>query len=134
MHIKIFEVSGYAIYFSLASLDTFEPLLQRIQNKLLGWKDLVLSKAGRQVLVNPVLTSTLTYVMSSYQIEVGHNSQNKINFLWPYDLHETHKLHYFSWHLVTNPKLAGRLGFKDIQMPNYALLIKKHRSFSRKIL
>lgn len=106
-------------------MDTFEPLIQRIQGKLAGWKTSVLSRAGHQVLVDSVISTMPTYVMSCTLLPVkvlDKIDQLRRNFLWAHDDLNKHKLHYFNWNVATNPKMAGGLGFKDLQMQNFALL------------
>lgn len=113
---------------SRAVADTFEPLIQRIQKRLAGWKLVVLSRAGRQVLVGSVISAMPTHVMSTRLMPVKvleKNDKLRWDFLWAHDDQDKHKLHFFNWNVATNKKLAGGLGLKDLQMQNLALLGKK---------
>lgn len=83
---------------------------------------------GQKVLVESVLTVMPTYAMSCQLLPI--KILDRIDtmcrkFLWAHDTHEVHKLHSFNWNVATNPKMAGGLGIKDLQMQNYALLGKK---------
>ena len=56
---------GVSIGMKRLSLPSFNPLLEKIRNKLASWKGSALSFAGNSTLIQLVLQSILVYLMSS---------------------------------------------------------------------
>lgn len=54
---------GTPLFFDRNRKENFEPLLQRYYNILQGWKEKLLSQAGRTVLIQATLQSYPTYQM-----------------------------------------------------------------------
>ena len=51
-----------------SKVSTFKGLLERITNKVMGWKEKHISKAGREVLIKTVAQAIPTYSMSLFKI------------------------------------------------------------------
>ena len=49
-------------------MSTFKGLLERITNKVMGWKEKHISKAGREVLIKTVAQAIPTYSISLLKI------------------------------------------------------------------
>ena len=49
-------------------MSTFKGLLERITNKVMGWKEKHISKAGREVLIMTVAQAIPTYSISLFKI------------------------------------------------------------------
>ena len=68
------EVNRIETYLSLPTLvgrakyHTFSYLKDRIWKKLQGWKGLLLSRAGKEILIKVVAQSIATYIMSVFQL------------------------------------------------------------------
>ena len=68
------EVDRFESYLSLPSLigrakySTFSYLKDKIWKKLQGWKGMLLSRAGKEILIKAVAQSIPTYTMSVFQI------------------------------------------------------------------
>jgi hypothetical protein len=108
----------------------FQPMLERIQRKLSGWKAPTLSVEGRHTLTNAVITTIPVYYMTAFLLPKWVlRSIDKIRrrFLW-----HGHKegqlqkrpMYLASWQLVTRPKQLGGLGVRDMESMNKALLMK----------
>ena len=68
------EVERFESYLGLPTLNgrakyhTFSYLKERIWKKLQGWKGLVFSRAGKEILIKAVAQSIPTYTMSVFQL------------------------------------------------------------------
>lgn len=76
-----------------------QPLINRFQSKLAGWRTRLINKAGRLCLVNSDLYALPNHIMVCVIPPSGINEDMekiKISFLWGRDK-DKKKLHYFSW-------------------------------------
>ncbi|KAK9990469.1 hypothetical protein SO802_025454 [Lithocarpus litseifolius] len=93
----------YETYLGLPSLvgrskqNRFRALKERLNNKLSGWKEKMLSQAGKEIL---------------------------INFWWGQS-NGTNKITWLSWNKVCMPKKERGLGFHDLKSFNLALLAQQ---------
>ena len=68
------EVMKFESYLGLPTLigrakyHTFSYLKDRVWKKLQGWKGMLLSRAGKEILIKAVAQSILTYTMSVFQL------------------------------------------------------------------
>ena len=67
-------IKPHESYLGLPSLvgrskrNTFTQLKQRVSNKLAGWKEKLLSSAGKEVLIKAVAQAVLSYTMSCFKL------------------------------------------------------------------
>ncbi|XP_057246803.1 uncharacterized protein LOC130589540 [Beta vulgaris subsp. vulgaris] len=105
----------------------FSVLKERVWKKLQGWKEKLLSKAGKEVLIKAVIQSIPTYMMSLFSIPEG--ILDDINSLcarfWWGGKGMEKKMHWVSWEKLCLPKSYGRMGFRDLRTFNQALLAKQ---------
>ena len=104
----------------------WNPVLNRIQNRLAPWKRKFLSKGGRLVLIKAVLSSIPTYFMSVFRIPVSvANEVEKLqgSFFWG-DGVEKRKIHAIDWSSICLSKRRGCLGVGRISVKNRGLLTK----------
>uniref|UniRef100_A0A2N9FQ21 Reverse transcriptase domain-containing protein n=1 Tax=Fagus sylvatica TaxID=28930 RepID=A0A2N9FQ21_FAGSY len=109
----------------------FDFILEKVRDKLAGWKAKTLSLAGRCTLIQAVTTSIPTHVMQCTMLPGKICTElDKLNrnFLWG-DTLEKKKLHLIKWDLVTSPKEEGGLGLKQAGCRNKALLAKRNWDF-----
>jgi hypothetical protein len=95
-----------------------QPIIERIADRLPGWKADLLTKAGRSVLVQYVLTSMLIYLVLALDLPTGTlQAIDKIRrgSLWKgrKDVRGGHCL--IAWPKVTRPPELGGLGISDLQ-------------------
>ncbi|XP_009789469.1 uncharacterized protein [Nicotiana sylvestris] len=87
-----------------------------------------LSMGGRVTLINSVLDSIPTYIMSLFPMPSKVQKQlDKLrrSFLWEGNS-EGHKFHLVKWATVTQPRSLGDLGIRDLSKHNKSLLMKWH--------
>lgn len=105
---------------------SFLGLIERIKNKLSGWKSRTLSLAGRQVLAQSVLSSIPYYMMQTTLLPKGVIATlEKLirNFLWGSTPNQR-KCHLVSWDTIAKSKDCGGLGFQKLETMNEAFLAK----------
>lgn len=76
---------GLPLVFGHNKFDLFKFLAERLWSKVLGWKEKLLSSAGKEVLIKLILQGIPLYVMSCFKIPATlcKRLQNIItNFWW----------------------------------------------------
>ena len=104
----------------------WNPIVEKIECRLAGWKRIYLSKGGRLTLIKSTLSNLPTYFLSLFLISVDvANRIEKIqrNFLWGTS-NEVAKIHLVKWDMVCNPYSHGGLAIKNLRRFNEALLGK----------
>ena len=102
----------------------WNPILEKMERRLEGWKRLYLSKGGRVTLIKSTLSNLLTYFLSLFPIPVSvANRIERIqwNFLWG-SLGDDRKIHLVKWASVCAPISSGGLGIRKLSVFNQALL------------
>ena len=110
--------------FKTASI--WNPILEKMEKKLSGWKHLYLSKGGRLTFLKSTLSSLPTYYLSLFTIHVAvanrlESIQRK--FLWG-SSEECFKHSLVAWEKVCSPLEMGGLGVRMLGHFNQALLGK----------
>jgi len=104
-----------------------QPIIEKIADRLPSWKADLLTKAGRTILVQYVLTSMLVYIIMALELPpCALKAIDKIRkgFLWKgrKDARGGHCL--LAWPKVTRPIYLGGLGISDLQNMGYALQLR----------
>ena len=100
----------------------WNPISEKIERKLAGWKKMYLSKSGRLTLLKSTLSNLLTYFLSLYTVPT--NVANKIERLQRDFLWGDSKTHLVGWDRVCAPLENGGLGVRKLATFNKALLGK----------
>ena len=122
---------------------TFNDIKEKIGKKLAGWKEKMLSKVGKEVLIKAVAFAIPTYTMSCFKLSgsLCDEITSMISNFWWGQRHEERKIPWISWEKLCEPKGGGGLGFKNLKLFNLALLAKQgwrlqvgHESLVYKVL
>ncbi|XP_030929772.1 uncharacterized protein LOC115955672 [Quercus lobata] len=125
--------SRFEQYLGLPSLvgrskkKSFSLIKERIWKKLKGWKERLLSQAGREILVKAVIQAIPIFTMSCFRLPKGLISEIETlirKFWWGYR-GDQKKIHWISWEKLCQPKKEGGMGFKELIKFNDSMLAKQ---------
>jgi hypothetical protein len=101
-----------------------QPLIERIGQRLPGWKGKLLNKAGRLTLVTSVLSSIPTYHLTVFPLAAWDRKQiDKIcrSFLWKREENANGGHCLVNWPIMSKPKELGGLRVPDLDKFGRAL-------------
>ncbi|GLT28068.1 hypothetical protein SLA2020_030250 [Shorea laevis] len=119
---------GFSISSKKARKQDYAFIIDKVRNKLDGWKAKFFSLAGRNILVQSVFASIPNYYMQSCMLPISiHDQLNKISldFLWGFD-ESNRKIHAISWYQVTIPKHLGGLIIRSSMEANLVAMAKSN--------
>ena len=117
---------GMPLGASYKALAIWNPIIEKIECRLAGWKKIYISKGGRLTLLKSTLSCLPTYYLSLFPISVSVAKRIECfqrNFLWG-SMGEDHKLHLVAWDRVCSSIKQGGLGVRQLVPFNLALLGK----------
>ncbi|KAK9988960.1 hypothetical protein SO802_029199 [Lithocarpus litseifolius] len=117
---------GMPLGTSYKTASIWNPILERMEKKLSGWKHLYLSKGSRLTLLKSTLSSLLTYFLFLFTVPKAvaiRLERIQKNFLWN-SLKECFKYPLVAWEKVCFPLELGGLGIQKLVSINQALLGK----------
>jgi hypothetical protein len=105
----------------------FKYLKDRVWKKVLGWMEQLLSVGGKEILIKSVAQAVPTFSMSCFKLPRGlcdHINAMLRSFWWG-SKDGKRRTCWVAWEKMTQPKHAGGLGFRDIELFNLALLARQ---------
>ena len=102
------------------------PIFEKMERRLAGWKRLYLSKGGKVILIKSTLSSLPMYFLSLFPIpgRVAKRMEKlQRNFLWN-GIGDNHKIHLVDWSKICRPVKNGGIGIRCWRRFNSALLAK----------
>ncbi|WMV59186.1 hypothetical protein MTR67_052571 [Solanum verrucosum] len=107
-------------------LGIWNGVIEKCERRLVNWKSQYLSLGGRLTLINSVLDSMPSYMMSLFPIPDGvidRLDALRRNFLWEGNS-ETKKFHLVKWAALIGNKQVGGLEVRNLKTQNQCLLMK----------
>lgn len=105
----------------------FKSVRDRVWKKINGWKEKLLSQAGKEILLKAVVQAILAYSMSVFKLPktlCRDLSSTCAKFWWEKKASQW-GIHWLSWRKLCGHKSKGGLGFSDFADFNKALLAKQ---------
>jgi hypothetical protein len=112
---------------SRKKLLTFEYLKDRIWKRIQGWKERMLSKMGKNILIKACAQAIPTFSMSCFDLTktLCEEMSMMICRFWWAQHDKENKVHRLRWETLTKPKTEGGLGFRDPYGFNLAMLARQ---------
>ncbi|XP_075659272.1 uncharacterized protein LOC142629188 [Castanea sativa] len=85
---------------------------------LAGWKEKLLSSAGKEVLIKAVAQAVLSYTMSCFKLpnSLCDELTGMVRQFWWGQVKDEKKLAWMSWEKMCLPKEKGVMGFRDLKL------------------
>jgi hypothetical protein len=126
---------GLPLGASFKASSVWNPILEKVERRLAGWKKLYLSKGGCLTLLKSTLSSLPTYYLSLFTIPkhvAARIERLQRNFLWG-GLGDGFKHHLVGWDTICSPLAQGGLRVRKVKVFNRALLGKWLWKFGREV-
>jgi len=118
---------GLPVYMGKSKVRTFAYLKDRIWKRVQGWKEKLLSKAGKEILIKAVAQAIPSYAMSCFDLTktLCDDIGSMIGRFWWAQQENEHKMHWLSKETLCTRKENGALGFRDLHLFNLAMLARQ---------
>jgi hypothetical protein len=124
---RIEKYLGLPIYMGRSKSKTFAYLKDRVWKRIQGWREKLVSKAGKEILIKAVAQAIPSYAMSCFDLtktlcdEIGA----MICRYWWSQQDNENKMHWLSWDTMCQTKDKGGLGFRALHLFNLAMLARQ---------
>ena len=118
---------GMPAFVGKSKKKAFSYIKERIWNKIQGWKEKLLSKAGKEILIKACAQAIPVYTMTCFDItkSLCEEINSVISRFWWAQQEKDNKIHWLGWEKLTRTKREGGLGYKDLHAFNLAMLAKQ---------
>ncbi|XP_058009480.1 uncharacterized mitochondrial protein AtMg00310-like [Hevea brasiliensis] len=108
-------------------MTTFATIIEKIENKLVGWKEQLLSQGGKEILIKVAMMAIPIFAMSCFKLPLSlcHQINTLVANFWLGNKVDEGKQYWVAWDKVCTLKLKGGIGFKNLESFNYVLLVKQ---------
>ncbi|KAF4389469.1 hypothetical protein G4B88_006528 [Cannabis sativa] len=118
---------GNPLFIHGNSVSKFKYVVDKVANRLEGWKAKLLSQSARSVLIQNVLQTVPLYSMAVFKLPAAiHAELDSLyrRFWWTGDTGRGRYLSLVTWDNICKPKSCGGLGFRKSSHNNICLLAK----------
>jgi hypothetical protein len=118
---------GLPFFVGRSRRESFTQIKERIWQRLQGWKQKLLSQAGREILIKAVVQAIPAFSMSCFKLPVSLCQDIEVlirKFWWGYRGSQR-KIHWVNWDTLCTSKRQSKMGFRDMRKFNDALLAKQ---------
>ncbi|KAL9662667.1 hypothetical protein QQ045_027500 [Rhodiola kirilowii] len=118
---------GLPVMFSHNRMEMFKYLIDHTWKRVLDWREMQLSAAGKEVMVKSILQSIMQYAMMCYKIPEGicRRLSVIINKFWWQSEEESMGIFWASKEKLCKVKEVGGMNFRNLALFNDALLAKQ---------
>ena len=97
---------GFPSLVGKSKCNTFRQLKERLDNKLSGWKEKMLSHAGKEIFIKAVTQAIPMYTMSVFKIPntLYDEMTSMVRYFWWGQIDGKTKMAWLSWNKVCTPK------------------------------
>ncbi|KAL9683373.1 hypothetical protein QQ045_015194 [Rhodiola kirilowii] len=119
---------GLPIVFSHNKVELFKYLIENTWKRVMGWKELQLSVAGKEIMVKSILQALPLYAMMCFKLPdtICRRLAGIIRKFWWSGDKEGRTIHWTNQSKLCMLKDKGGLNFRDISTFNEALLAKQY--------
>lgn len=117
---------GLPTIFNRSKKISFRGVRDRIWKKLQEWKERLLFRAGKEILIKSIIHSIPSYAMSCFRLPTCFFKEVESitrSFWW--GSHTSRGIPWKAWKFLCKPKEESGMGFRDLEKFNSALLAKQ---------
>lgn len=118
---------GLPTYIGKGKAKNFSYIREKVWKKIQGWKEKLLSKAGKEILIKAAAQTIPVYAMGC--LDPTKTFCDDLSALtgryWWSQMDKTNKIHWISWEKLSKPKTDGGLGFRNLHYFNLAMLARQ---------
>lgn len=103
------------------------PIIEKVERRLQGWQSKLLSRGGRLVLVQTVLSAIPIYHMVCFLLPkwvIARIDRARRRFLWTNTAQAERYVSLCNWNLVCTPCNLGGMGLPDLHLRNLSLILR----------